>query len=53
MTTIITRNFDLSAPDSWDATGADINRATTWLSEMGGVPYFTPGRRDGRSRLMS
>jgi sugar phosphate isomerase/epimerase len=48
-TTIITRNFDLSAPDSWDVTRADINRAVDLAVEVGGVPYFTPGRRDGRT----
>lgn len=49
VTTIITRNFDLSSADTWDATRSDINRATDLAVEMGGVPYFTPGRRDGRS----
>ena len=49
VTTVITRNFDLSSADTWEATRDDINRATDLASEMGGVPYFTPGRRDGRS----
>jgi len=49
-TTVITRCFDLSAPDTWDVTRADINAAVELTAEMGGVcTYFTPGRRDGRS----
>ncbi len=48
-TTIITRNFDLSAPDTWDETRAQINDAIDLATEIGGCVYFTPGRRDGRS----
>ena len=28
---------------------ADINRAIDLAAQVGGVPYFTPGRRDGRT----
>jgi sugar phosphate isomerase/epimerase len=48
-TTVITGYFDLSAPDSWDATRAQINEALDLAGEIGGCTYFTPGRRDGRS----
>jgi sugar phosphate isomerase/epimerase len=48
-TTIITGNFDLSAPETWDATRATINDTLDLASELGGCVYCTPGRRDGRS----
>jgi sugar phosphate isomerase/epimerase len=48
-TTVITRNFDLSAPDRWEETRAQINDAVDLASDIGGCVYFTPGRRDGRS----
>ncbi|NUU20098.1 MAG: sugar phosphate isomerase/epimerase [Streptomycetaceae bacterium] len=47
-TTIITHNFDLSAPDTWDATRAIIKRAVDVAADVGGTPYFTPGAGDGR-----
>jgi sugar phosphate isomerase/epimerase len=48
-TTIITGNFDLSAPATWDATRASINAALDLGAEIGGCVYCTPGRRDGRA----
>jgi sugar phosphate isomerase/epimerase len=48
-TTVITGSFDLSTPDSWDATRAAVNDAVDLAAEIGGCAYFTPGRRDGRS----
>ena len=48
-TTIITSNFDLSAPATWDATRANINDTVDLAAVVGGCTYFTPGRRDGRS----
>ena len=48
-TTVITGNFDLSAPDGWDATRESVNRAIDLAALVGGCPYLTPGRRDGRS----
>jgi sugar phosphate isomerase/epimerase len=48
-TTVITGNFDLASPESWDATRAAINDAIDFAAEMGGCPYLTPGRRDGRT----
>jgi sugar phosphate isomerase/epimerase len=48
-TTIITGNFDLSAPETWDATRATINDTLDLAAELGGCVYCTPGRRDGRS----
>lgn len=48
-TTVITGNFDLSAPESWDATRERINSAVDLAAQVGGCTYFTPGRRDGRS----
>jgi sugar phosphate isomerase/epimerase len=47
--TVITGNFDLSAPGTWDATRAAINEAVDLAGEIGGCVYFTPGRRDGRT----
>jgi len=48
-TTVITRNFDLAAPETWDATRATLDRAIDIAAEFGGCPYFTPGRPDGRT----
>jgi sugar phosphate isomerase/epimerase len=48
-TTVISRNFDLSAPDGWDATRVAVNQAIDLAAELGGCTYLTPGRRDGRS----
>jgi len=48
-TTVITGNFDLSAPEGWDATRASVNDALDLAAEVGGCVYLTPGRRDGRS----
>jgi sugar phosphate isomerase/epimerase len=48
-TTVITRNFDLSAPGSWAANRAEINAAVDLAAAIGGCVYFTPGRRDGRT----
>jgi sugar phosphate isomerase/epimerase len=48
-TTVITGSFDLSSPDTWDATRAQVNDAVDLAAEIGGCTYFTPGRRDGRS----
>ncbi len=48
-TTVITRSFDLSAPDTWDAARVGINAAIDLAGQIGGCVYFTPGRRDGRS----
>jgi sugar phosphate isomerase/epimerase len=48
-TTIITGNFDLSAPETWDATRTTINDTLDLAAELGGCVYCTPGRRDGRS----
>jgi sugar phosphate isomerase/epimerase len=48
-TTIITGNFDLAAPETWDATRAEIDRTLDLAAELGGSVYCTPGRRDGRS----
>ncbi|WP_026343286.1 sugar phosphate isomerase/epimerase [Nocardia sp. BMG111209] len=48
-TTVITRGFDLSAPDTWDAVRAELNGVTDLAARTGGSPYFTPGAADGRS----
>ena len=48
-TTIITGNFDLSAPETWDATRGTIAETLDLAAELGGCVYCTPGRRDGRS----
>jgi sugar phosphate isomerase/epimerase len=48
-TTVITGCFDLSAPQTWDATRAQVNETIDLAAEIGGCAYFTPGRRDGRS----
>jgi sugar phosphate isomerase/epimerase len=48
-TTVITRHFDLSAPETWGATRDQINDAVDLATGIGGSVYFTPGRRDGRS----
>jgi len=48
-TTVITDNFKLSAPDTWDSTRASTDRAIDLAAEIGGCVYLTPGRRDGRS----
>src|SRR4029453_19537251 len=45
-TTIITGNFDLAAPETWDATRAEINRTLALAAELGGSVYCTPARRD-------
>jgi len=47
--TVLTRNFDLSAPGTWEANRAEINAAVDLAGALGGCVYFTPGRRDGRS----
>jgi sugar phosphate isomerase/epimerase len=47
--TVLTRNFDLSAPGTWEARQAEINSAVDLAGAIGGCVYFTPGRRDGRS----
>jgi sugar phosphate isomerase/epimerase len=47
--TVLTRNFDLSAPTTWEANRADVNTAVDIAAAIGGCVYFTPGRRDGRS----
>jgi sugar phosphate isomerase/epimerase len=48
-TTVITGNFDLGAPETWDATRAATNDMIDLAAVIGGCTYFTPGRRDGRS----
>ena len=48
-TTVITGNFDLSDPESWEATRATVNDAVDLAADLGGCTYLTPGRRDGRS----
>ena len=48
-TTVITRMFDLGAPETWDANRATVNDAVDLAAVIGGCTYFTPGRRDGRS----
>lgn len=48
-TTVITGCFDLANRASWDDTRAQIDAACDLAAEIGGVVYFTPGRRDGRS----
>jgi len=47
--TVLTRHFDLSAPDTWEANRAEVNAAVDVAGAIGGCVYFTPGRRDGRS----
>jgi sugar phosphate isomerase/epimerase len=47
--TIISANFDLSAPSTWDRSRAAIDEAVDLATVIGGCVYFTPGRRDGRS----
>jgi sugar phosphate isomerase/epimerase len=47
--TVITGSFDLSSPETWDATRAAVNDAVDLATVIGGCVYFTPGRRDGRS----
>ena len=48
-TTVITGNFDLSDPGSWDEKREAVKSAIDLAAEVGGAVYFTPGRRDGRS----
>jgi len=48
-TTVITRMFELGAPETWDANRAIVNDAIDLAAVIGGCTYFTPGRRDGRS----
>jgi sugar phosphate isomerase/epimerase len=48
-TTIITGNFDLAAPDTWETTRTELRRTIDLAAEIGGCVYCTPGRRDGRS----
>lgn len=48
-TTVITGNFDLSAPESWAATRETINSCVDVAAQVGGCPYFPPGPSDGRS----
>jgi sugar phosphate isomerase/epimerase len=48
-TTVITGNFDLSRPETWDATRASVDDSVDLAAELGGCTYLTPGRRDGRS----
>jgi len=48
-TTVITSNFELSAPATWDTTRAAVNTAVDLAAVVGSCTYFTPGRRDGRS----
>jgi sugar phosphate isomerase/epimerase len=47
--TVITSNFDLSSPSTWEATRDAVNGAVDLAAVIGGCVYFTPGRRDGRS----
>lgn len=47
--TLITSNFDLSAPASWDAARERLNGLVDLAAQVGGCPYFTPGPSDGRS----
>jgi sugar phosphate isomerase/epimerase len=49
VTTLITSNFDLSAPAGWDATRERVNGLVDLAAQVGGCPYFTPGPHDGRS----
>jgi sugar phosphate isomerase/epimerase len=49
VTTITTRNFDLSDPETWPSTRAQMVEAIDLAAVVGGCVYFTPGRRDGRS----
>ena len=47
--TVITGQFDLSAPGTWNVTRVAMNEAIDLAAVIGGCTYFTPGRRDGRS----
>ena len=47
-TTLITGNFILGEPASWDATRQTLREVTDLAAIIGGVPYFTPGPGDGR-----
>jgi sugar phosphate isomerase/epimerase len=47
--TVITGNFDLSRPETWDKTRRAVTDAVDLATVIGGCVYFTPGRRDGRS----
>ncbi|ONH58735.1 xylose isomerase [Frankia sp. CcI49] len=49
LTTVITHSFDLSAPDTWDATRTRVNQAIDLAALLGGCVYFTPGAADGRA----
>ena len=48
-TTVITGNFNLADPTTWDTSRAAVGEAIDIAAEIGGCAYFTPGRRDGRS----
>jgi sugar phosphate isomerase/epimerase len=48
-TTVITKQFDLARPATWDANRKLINDAIDIAAELGGIVYLTPGRRDGRT----
>jgi sugar phosphate isomerase/epimerase len=48
-TTVITQNFNLAVPESWEANRAKVYGVIDVAAAVGGTPYFTPGRRDGRS----
>jgi sugar phosphate isomerase/epimerase len=47
--TVITGNFDLSRPATWETTRARVDDAIDLAAVIGGCVYFTPGRRDGRT----
>ncbi|MDT3440023.1 TIM barrel protein [Pseudofrankia sp. BMG5.37] len=49
LTTLITDQFDLGAPGTWEATRAEVNQAIDLAATRGGSVYLTPGTSPGRS----
>lgn len=48
LATVVCGSFDLRAPESWDASRADVNRIIDRVAEMGsGCVYSPPGRTTG------
>ncbi|MBL7546440.1 sugar phosphate isomerase/epimerase [Frankia sp. AgB1.9] len=49
LTTVITNQFELAAPATWDATRDEIRRSIDLAAVVGGCVYLTPGTAPGRS----
>ncbi|OHV74180.1 xylose isomerase [Pseudofrankia sp. BMG5.36] len=49
LTTLIADQFDLGAPETWEATREEVNQAIDLAALRGGCVYITPGAGPGRS----